>query len=171
MRKRRYEQWLSLSQMGAIIGLMIGLVWNILGLFMESAPAWWILALLPLPGGLSWLVARLWPTIYPKLVHRERQNFRLTYDVSAAWDDVGLRQSLLTMIQTGTEAIDVVWARDGHEFGCWILFGGCCPDVFERILEDMVPGGTLEADSAPEVGAGVVMLRWDTALLDRNGAV
>ncbi len=171
MRERSYERWLSGSQAGIITGLIMGLFWNVLGGLFITSPAWWILAILPLPGILSWSVARTWPIILPKLMSRERQSFRLTYDVPPDWDDRPLRKALLNMIRIGDGAIDLIWARDGQGFGCWVLFGSCCPAVFERILEDMVPGGSMEKDEAPTIGAGVVVLRWDAKLIKQHGPV
>jgi hypothetical protein len=150
----------------------MGVVWNVLGSVLLTPPAWWILIILPAPGALSWVVGRAWPVILPKLMmSREKRCLRLTYDAPPDWDDQNFRAAILNMIRISGGMTDIVWARDGQEFGCWLLFADCSPAVFERILADLVPGGAVEDDKLPDVGEGLVMLRWDARLVEQHGPV
>ncbi len=160
MRRQKHRQWIFLSQILIVTGLGLAAFWNVAHLILgwTEAPVWWMQLLLPLPGLLSWGLAMMVPGLLPKIQKRKYKSFRLVYDTPPEWDDRRFRVALSNMIRLGGR-VDVVWARDGHDIGCWLLLDDE-GSVLRRMIRDLLPGGVIEEDEHPPVGAGVVVLRW-----------
>lgn len=160
MKRQRYRQWMVISQALIVTGLGLAALWNVASLVFDwDEPMLWMLALLPLPGFLSWAVVSAIPGLLPKIsTRRKAYSFRLTYDAPPGWDDDRLRQAFLNMIRVG-HRLDMIWARDGQEIGCWILLAGE-GQVLGRLIGDLLPGGAIEPDPHPPVGKGTVILCW-----------
>ena len=156
MRRRTQRHWLTLAQMSTLLGLGAISLWNLAG----PQPLWWIGTAFSVPGLLLWAVSETLPRLVPRFVPRRSRYFRLTYDTAAGWDDTRLRQALLNL--TRLSGLDLIWAGDGRESGCWL--GVDDETVLRRIVTDLVPGGRLEEEAAPLVEAGVVILRVKSGL-------
>ncbi|GAB4442449.1 MAG: hypothetical protein Kow0031_24570 [Anaerolineae bacterium] len=159
MRRRTHQRWLRLSQELALAGPLALAVWNLTVLLLPvTLPdlPWWSMLLAPLPGLLAWGVALGLPVMLARQSQRAN-SYRLTWDTSPGWDDARFRQSLRNLIVVGG-GIDLVWARDGAGLGCWLLVDD--DRVLARLVADILPGGSLEADPYPPAGQGAVVLHW-----------
>ncbi len=147
-----------MSQWGALFGLAGVIGWNIgqaLWPALPSLPGWGALSA-PLPGMLSWLAALTLPLALAR-ANKRVKSLRLTWQTPAGWDDRRFRQALGNLIRVSS-GIDLVWARDGHGLGCWLLIDD--DRVLRRLVADVLPGGSLEEEPYPEPGAGAAVLHW-----------
>lgn len=156
MKRETYQRFIHISQWLTIGGLGVTIFWNLVSLF--SGLNWWIAIILPLPGLLGWSALSVVPRLRVRTIPKYPHAYRLLYSTPTSWEDGRVRQSLLTLIRSGV-GLDIVWARDGTEIGCWLAVADY-EGVLGRLVRDVLPGGLLEADPYPAVGEGVVMLHW-----------
>ncbi len=139
-------------------GLGLAVCWNLVSLFLGSN-GWWPALVLPWPGLLAWVAALAAPHLLAKTAPAEHPHtYRLLYSAAPGWDDTRARQSLLTLMRSGV-GLDIIWARDGQEIGCWLATSGY-KKVLERMVLDVFQDGSLEVTPALAVGPGVVVLHW-----------
>ncbi|MCP4306578.1 MAG: hypothetical protein GY788_17250, partial [bacterium] len=110
-------------------GLGLAVCWNLAGLFLGSN-GWWPALVFPWPGLLAWVAALAAPRLLAKTAPAEHPHtYRLLYSAAPDWDDTRARQSLLTLMRSGV-GLDIIWARDGQEIGCWLATSG-----YKKVLE------------------------------------
>lgn len=163
MKQETYRRLSLAAKLLLVAGLGAALLWNLLNLLYELK-GWWLAVVLPLPGLFSWLGVLAIPALSARSKASHPHTYRLLYSAPEGWRDNRARQTLLTLIRSGT-GLDIIWARDGDEVGCWLAvanYGG----VLERLVRDVFPNGALETAAPPEIGQGVVILRWRKDLVD-----
>lgn len=157
MNRATQRRLLRFCQLGFGLGLIAAVSWNLVAIFL-SLNAWWPALLLPLPGLLGWLGLSAIHPLSSRLTVERPHTYRLLYNAPDSWSDDRARQALLTLIHSGI-GLDIVWAREGEELGCWLAVSGHGA-VLERLVRDVFPGGTTEAAPLPAIGAGAAILHW-----------
>ena len=156
--RRQTQRWmLSAAQILAIGGLGVAALWN--GgslLFALPGPGWWGLVL-PWPGLLLWLGAQIAPGLLAR-PPAPRATYRLVYSAGDEWSDETARRALLNLAG-GSGGLGLTWVREGSGAGCWLSVAEAQGAVLGRLVADIFPSGSLEADSSPEPGEGAVILR------------
>jgi hypothetical protein len=159
MRRRIYHRWILVSQTLIILGLGVAMLWNVVSLLLDlDGPNWWLVAGLPLPGLVGWLTILAAPAILSKLTSSQGRWYRLTYDTPAGWQDDRARTALLNLLRSGA-GLEMIWANERDGLGCWLAVSDQ-DEVLQRLVTNVFPAGSLEADQPPQPGKGAVMLRW-----------
>lgn len=166
MKRSDHRRLILALQISILAGLALAVAWNALSFFLNP-DLWWIGLLLPAPGLLGWPFAVLAPKLLsPRSRSAQEQavstTFRLLYNSPPSWSSERPQKALLNLIKTGVQ-LDIIWSRDGEQPGCWLTVNSFA-GVLERLIPDVFPEGSLEADVYPEPGEGMVILHWQRDL-------
>ncbi|MCP4287556.1 MAG: hypothetical protein GY792_24470, partial [Gammaproteobacteria bacterium] len=156
LKRDTHRRLIVLTQWLTLAGLGLAGIWNLLCLFL-GLNVWWLLFIFPLPGLSGWAASLLAPRFLAK-TPSPAHTYRLLYSAAPHWDDSRVRQALLTLIRSGV-SLDIIWARDAQEIGCWVAVSGH-KQVLERMIPDILLNGSLEAAPCPDIGQGVTVLHW-----------
>jgi hypothetical protein len=161
---QRYRRLNLICQVYLLGSLGLVTTWNLATLFSGFGFNGWWLILIPLPGWLGWLGLQLTRMFLVYSTSNYPHTYRLLYSAPPGWIDDRSRQTLLNLIRSGT-GLDIFWARDGEEVGCWLSVANHGP-ILEQLVRDVFPNGSLEVAAPPEVGQGAVILHWQKGPAD-----
>ncbi|MCP4995190.1 MAG: hypothetical protein GY934_15640, partial [Gammaproteobacteria bacterium] len=156
LKQDTHRRLIGLMQWLTLVGLGLVGIWNLLCLWL-GLNVWWLAFIFPLPGLTGWAASLLAPRFLAKTTSPVH-TYRLLYSTAPYWDDSRVRQALLTLIQSGV-SLDIIWAYDAQEIGCWLAVSGH-KQVLERMIPDILLNGSLEATPYPDIGQGVTVLHW-----------
>lgn len=166
MKRSDHQRLILTLQVSILVGLTLAVVWNAISFYLNPN-LWWVGLLFSAPGLLGWPLAALAPRMLsPRSRSAQEQatstTFRLLYNSPPDWSSERPQKALLNLIKTGVQ-LDIIWSRDGEQPGCWLTVNNFA-DVLKRLIPDVFPEGSIEADTYPEPGEGTVILHWKDSL-------